>query len=888
MQKFRPQPGDKGLPVLKIRELGQGECGPDADRCSIDIEESVRVHDGDLIFSWSGTLLLDFWAGGEAGLNQHLFKVTSNKYPSWFYYMWTKHHMKRFIAMAKDRATTMGHIKRSALANAQVIIPPQDLLARQTKLMQPVVDQMIGLKVESKRLAEFRDALLPRLMSGEIDVSQVEMSTLPNSHLLETNNSVVIIFIPTEYGVMPLQVNKSNITQLLTMNNTCFMIPVYQRNYDWSIENCKQLWQDIWYISQNPGVRTHFLGTICSKSVNSREKTIIDGQQRITTITLLMKAMHDSVDDIDFKKSIDETFLRNTGYGVTPAHKVKLHLNRRDDEIYNELLQSDESQPQDLVAPEIAESNIYKNYKFFMTRFDGLTDEVIVGIRDALDRIIIVDLDVESENPQEIFESLNSTGLDLTDVDLLRNFLLMSLPYDTQVHLYDDYWYKIEENVQPANMVRFFVDYLIYTKRSDSVQIHGRRAHINENNLYVAFKEYYKSLSGEQDHYSSSPEVTNELLKDMYERSKTYRYLVFNQNIDMNSFPKIKRDIYSIVCLNEAIAARPILMFVMERHLNGTDTEAETEQMLDACLSLVFRAKITRSYGINGQFSGTVLQRLAKADSNNVVSDFWAALTIGSGRYAFPSDSDFYDALLSRSVFDVLRAKGTKYLFYTLEQHSIAAKGLPRYDDTNITIEHIMPKTLSQEWEESLGDSSVYHDDYLNKLGNLTLTSNNSEMSNKPFNDKKDWYNESSFSLTREITKYGDWSIAQIRERGERLAEKCLEVWPFPSEYQTSKFEENDSNNDPSDGFSKRRSRFKFSMVGLKTGDTIVFSEDPSKTATVSGDSKVLYNGETYSLSRLAAVLLGDKDRSVRGPDYFMYDGETLSEMREQAETNIF
>jgi restriction endonuclease S subunit len=183
MQKFRPQPGDKGLPVLKIRELGQGECGPDADRCSIDIEESVRVHDGDLIFSWSGTLLLDFWAGGEAGLNQHLFKVTSNKYPSWFYYMWTKHHMKRFIAMAKDRATTMGHIKRSALANAQVIIPPQDLLARQTKLMQPVVDQMIGLKVESKRLAEFRDALLPRLMSGEIDVSQVEVPTQLNSHL---------------------------------------------------------------------------------------------------------------------------------------------------------------------------------------------------------------------------------------------------------------------------------------------------------------------------------------------------------------------------------------------------------------------------------------------------------------------------------------------------------------------------------------------------------------------------------------------------------------------------------------------------------------------------------------------------------------------------------
>ena len=182
MQKFRPQPGDKGLPVLKIRELGQGECGPDAERCSSDIEDSVHVRDGDLIFSWSGTLMLDFWAGGDAGLNQHLFKMTSDKYPSWFYYMWTKHHMRKFIAMAKDRATTMGHIKRSALANAAVRIPPSDVLLSQTKAMQPLVDEVVGLKIQSRKLANLRDALLPKLMSGEIDVSKVDL-TQPNSHL---------------------------------------------------------------------------------------------------------------------------------------------------------------------------------------------------------------------------------------------------------------------------------------------------------------------------------------------------------------------------------------------------------------------------------------------------------------------------------------------------------------------------------------------------------------------------------------------------------------------------------------------------------------------------------------------------------------------------------
>lgn len=182
MQKFRPDAGDEGLPVLKIRELGQGFCGSDAERCKNSIVDSAKIHDGDLIFSWSGTLLLDFWAGENAGLNQHLFKVTSSAYPSWFYYGWTKHHLARFIMLAKDRATTMGHIKRSALAESEVVIPPDNILLSQTQLMQPIIDQYVISKIEARRLAVFRDSLLPKLMSGEIDVSQVDLTQL-NSHL---------------------------------------------------------------------------------------------------------------------------------------------------------------------------------------------------------------------------------------------------------------------------------------------------------------------------------------------------------------------------------------------------------------------------------------------------------------------------------------------------------------------------------------------------------------------------------------------------------------------------------------------------------------------------------------------------------------------------------
>ena len=198
MQKFRPAPGDPGLPVLKIKELGQGVCTPDSERCASTIDESVKIHDGNLVFSWSGTLLLDFWAGGDAGLNQHLFKVTSDRYPSWLYYLWTKHHMDRFIMLAKDRATTMGHIKRSALAESEVLIPPVEQLEVLTRRMQPIVDELVVNKIQSRNLAGLRDVLLPKLMSGEIDVSNVRLSMPPNNHLPEHRPATSELFPPNQ------------------------------------------------------------------------------------------------------------------------------------------------------------------------------------------------------------------------------------------------------------------------------------------------------------------------------------------------------------------------------------------------------------------------------------------------------------------------------------------------------------------------------------------------------------------------------------------------------------------------------------------------------------------------------------------------------------------
>ena len=175
MQKFRPKDDEIGLPVLKIKELRQGICDSNSELCSPNINPEYIIHDGDVIFSWSGSLLVDFWCGGICGLNQHLFKVSSDKYDKWFFYSWTNHHLNRFIAIAADMATTMGHIKREELAKSIIIIPNQSDYNEISTQLRPIYDLIIANRIENQRLAALRDALLPKLMNGEIDVSAVKI-----------------------------------------------------------------------------------------------------------------------------------------------------------------------------------------------------------------------------------------------------------------------------------------------------------------------------------------------------------------------------------------------------------------------------------------------------------------------------------------------------------------------------------------------------------------------------------------------------------------------------------------------------------------------------------------------------------------------------------------
>lgn len=173
MQKFRPT-GEESLPVLKIKELNQGFTDSNSDKCDIDIRDDVKVYDGDVIFSWSGTLLMKLWTGGKAGLNQHLFKVTSDKYYKWFYYLWTKYYLRSFIEIAKDKATTMGHIKRQHLEEAVVLVPNIELLENLNEVLSPIIDMIVKKGLEISNIETMRDNLLPKLLSGEIEISDAE------------------------------------------------------------------------------------------------------------------------------------------------------------------------------------------------------------------------------------------------------------------------------------------------------------------------------------------------------------------------------------------------------------------------------------------------------------------------------------------------------------------------------------------------------------------------------------------------------------------------------------------------------------------------------------------------------------------------------------------
>lgn len=575
----------------------------------------------------------------------------------------------------------------------------------------------------------------------------------------------------------------SNIPSFLGIPKTVFVVPVFQRNYDWKEENCRQLFIDIENV-----VRTgneHFLGTICFKATNSRERLLIDGQQRLTSISLLLKTIYDFDSSEVVRVEIFDTYLYNNGLGVNNSSlRYKLRLNKNDDIVYHIILENKFNEVSSLLNESQKRSTIYKNYLLFHEMVEKYVNNngSLANFLEAFYELTFVELDIENENPQEIFQSLNSTGLDLTDVDLLRNHLLMQFSYDKQTKLYEDYWERIEDNVGSENMVYFFIDYLIYKKHSDSVQVNGKRSHINEKTLFIAFTDYYHNILTEKDNY----EKTLNCFQDMRYCSKLYKNFIFTNDVDLGKLSAIRKKLYYLLVVNEAIKCRSLLLYLYDLNAQGKIDDKTLDETVDGISSLTFRAKVCKAQGANRQFSGNIMMRFEKVqDYSNFIDDFWSAITSGKGSYAFPTDKEFKDALEQKGLYRFLRSKGIKYLLYMIETKSPFPKGLPPIDSDSMTIEHIMPQTLSSQWRSYLSKETIeQYDLLLDKIGNLSLTNYNPELSNKTFDEKKEIYKNSKYYYTTRICDYDKWQIDEINERSEKLAEIALQIWQLPKEYQ--------------------------------------------------------------------------------------------------------
>ena len=582
-----------------------------------------------------------------------------------------------------------------------------------------------------------------------------------------------------------MQAHNNTIEEFLGALKTVFVVPVYQRNYDWKDENCKQLFQDIHKVIHTG--QEHFLGTICFKVYNSRERAIIDGQQRLTSLTLMLKALYDADNDEDIRDEIRTTYFMNKGSGIdTDFLRYKLHLNKRDDVIYHILLDNTKDTVEGKLNTTQKNSRIYQNYLLFC---DLLNQYFAKGgksgaILESLKKLTIIELEITNENPQEIFESLNSTGLDLTNVDLLRNYFLMQFGHAEQTQLYEDYWSRIEDLIGVDRMEQFFVDYLIFRKRSDSITINGRRNHINERTLYTAFKDHYSTLQ-----YDTAFEKTKHCFGDLKSCAELYKNFLFAEDVSLNKESPMRNKLYFLLTINDSSKARSLLLYIFDLHKRGLIDDSMLDTAVDAIASLTFRARICKAQGINRQFAGSVMQRLDEiSDYSQFVDSFWQAITVGKGSYAFPSDAEFVDALTNKDLYQTLRSRGTKYLLYMLEKHSPFPKGLPLFDDESLTIEHIMPQTLNTTWKIYLSKETMQnYETALHRLGNLTLTNYNPELSNKSFAEKKKVYKGEHYYYTTQIEQYDQWQIAEINQRSKMLAEEAKKIWSLPAQYQTNK-----------------------------------------------------------------------------------------------------
>lgn len=542
-----------------------------------------------------------------------------------------------------------------------------------------------------------------------------------------------------------------------------FIIPVYQRNYDWRIENCKQLYDDLIAITRKHRP-SHFFGSLVSVHSDGEfnEYLIIDGQQRLTTISLLMLAMYNLMKagivvpaQANLADKIYKTYLIDEWQ--EEETRIKLKPVKNDSAAFSLLFKDTEEHMQS--------SNLTINYNYFYARIQK--EEISIDeLYAAITKLEIINITLNKEdNPQLIFESLNSTGLALSEGDKTRNFILMGLPTAQQNAYYEKYWHRIElcTNYDVSMFIR---DYL-------SVK---QQAIPSMNRIYVTFKAFVEEESLE----------TEDLLKDLLSYAKRYELLLRGKSDDR----KLNACIYRLNRLETTIT-RPFFLEVLRMMETGSP-RLPIEDARDIFLfteNYLFRRSICDlpTNALNKIFLA-LHREIIRYDGSesNYLEKFKYALLSKTERGRFPRDEEFGTFLRSKPIYQ-MNMKNKAYILERFENFGIDEdKDIYRHlDEGTYSIEHIMPQTLTPVWVEALGeDYEEIHETWVHRLANLTLTAYNSKYSNNAFAEKRDMakgYRESGLRLNAWIAQQDRWTLAELEARSELMAERALTIWKLPA-----------------------------------------------------------------------------------------------------------
>ncbi len=568
-----------------------------------------------------------------------------------------------------------------------------------------------------------------------------------------------------------MQASYTGLVKFISGETIC-TIPVYQRNYDWKKSHCEQLFADLERLIKKEKPE-HFIGTVVYKEQEKdtfTEFIIIDGQQRITSVILLARAVYDLSQNESLRKKIYRDFIKYS----SDDEFFKLQTSEFDRENFKKLMEGGNFSPTEF-------SRIYLNYKFFKEKIAASHYE-LSAIRDAITKFKIVALKLDGENPQEIFESLNSTGKDLTETELIRNFLLINLTADVQENLYKKYWLPIEKMLRDSDTFEnFMVQYLVSVRKSSKYTYGNKNIQLSKYALYPAFRKYFeKNYSGDK------AEQVENFLADMYDYAEFYSRLIALENANFENLSALEKKFYELRYLVGASSSPIILMDLNYKYENFYFDEHTFLQIVDALISYMFRAKICRRTGADTiQKAGNIL-KLFEEDKKFDVDSFWAAITEGNGKYNFPSDKQFKEALQSSELLLSFKGKNLKYInyfFYAIERDINHSHNFSDYE--NLSVKFVMPQKLTAAWEKYLKEQDDSQaEQFLNSLGNLVLVSD-APNKNALFSDKIKTFKTSEFSYTRDLLKCSIWTSRQIRRRTETLAAIALQIWILPEKYNS-------------------------------------------------------------------------------------------------------